>query len=383
MGYVAMEGALDYYRPSFAGRDITSHLIGDDEPIVKVLAPKSGRIAAAIVSTGALNLVGVICARLAIILSQCAQFEFPFNELLQNDVDGVEPLVPGSFAMAGEYATNTTIYREDPKTLFRGLSRQQTQSALEIYSAAMEFIVLHETAHVVNFHRRVVSYYRMLWSTAAGLVRDGRLSSDAFKLQDSELQLAMLLEHHADYFAMSQMLRGAPVRPLIAEFGLALSKTVYSDHYSRRLIGILGAAVGMGFTLLSESPWVAERINPSLKGRGHHPSPLTRLFVGMAALASQTASIRGRMYYWPQRTLKQVPLILQVAEMRSTFGVISALHDDWGRSNVFSHPAKDWPDWLQHIFETRNNTLRDDRWKGVHQELAEIDEHARRFRSEA
>lgn len=320
-------------------------------PVARVLRSELPGTGVVIVSLGLIRCLTALSLRVAVLFQE--------NKFLREDFETRNVDVNFSsfprtalhgFKLSEEKTKSCGFDEQSLGDLVEMAGGNTALTAIEILCASLEFVVLHEIAHLALYHKEALEYARYGRTFLSAFKDAGVIDFefDESSIFRQDIRIARCFEHQADYFALRLMFNGAISRPH-NEFIRDLSWVghVFDSKRSRRWLAILGASLSFSSVALFQSPepGPSEELALQEHATDCHPLPSLRLTVSTNLLSSEISCWWRRLLFFPYTLLNARGFLVQLylLTIQATILCNGAVNRNW--RSCMSMPANDSPHW--------------------------------------
>lgn len=359
VGLISLLGALNRFKPSFRGVKLDLYIVSALEPVAKVCVSKKYQQAVAVVSIGLVRLLSALCARAALnVASSTALSDLlrPTDQRYSIKAFPVESAHEFKLSKKKERCSGLTKHKV--QEVLGGLSGNNSLLFCELLSAALEFTVLHEAAHVILRHREASELFRLQQGVTFAFDKLNLMNWEKTAPEDRyrpEIRMARCFEHQADYLALVIMSQFSPLRPCLDGTLLAgrWVGSVCKTGNSRRYLGLLGAGLALALVALLQAPEPEHDFSLALTPRGSHPSAALRLPIAIHLFEQSLKNPLRRLITWPGFVFQDFSRQLSLAQWMFNTAAMGSISSEW--EGIMSRPGKEWPKFLQNLLLEKEN----------------------------
>jgi len=349
----------DYYERLFSKRFVVDIFIANDSfPSLKVLLSKKlPGLGGVVISIGMLRVIATLSARMSKLFElDKKQFFFLNPDLnIGHDVKSFEENIFEGFYISEFKNKYCGFSTKELRDLANSIHGNTSLVFIEIYCASLEFLILHETAHIFYRHTNAMELFRMEQGIFDVFDKMGKLNWEKespktfFK---PEFRIARCFEHQADFFALRTMFAVAPHRPSMRKhFGnSSWIGNAFNSKKNRKMLSFIGSAICFSLVSLidSDEDISSNSIILSDEASGTHPIPSVRLQVCTQMLIEELSSPWKRLLLWSGALLslnyKERLLYTQFMCSVCCTMLVKPNWIEWGQVT-----GKDSPEWFGKI----------------------------------
>ncbi len=219
VGLMSLLGALNRFKPSFRGVELDLYIVSSLEPVAKVCVSKKFKRAVAVVSIGLVRLLSALCARTALnVASSTALSDLLGTTDKKYSIKAFPIDSAHEFKLSKKKQACSGLTKQRVHDVLGRLSGNNSLLFCELLSAALEFTVLHEAAHVILRHREASELFRLRQGVAFAFDKLNLINWEKTAPEDRyrpEIRMARCFEHQADYLGLVIMTQFSPLRPCL------------------------------------------------------------------------------------------------------------------------------------------------------------------------